>query len=62
MIQSYGRLKVYAAMGLLSFAMIVLGNPIGNNGTWFGSMIMVGLGLWIELSGYYEDEDEEQDS
>lgn len=61
MIQSYDRLKVYAAMGFLAFAMIVLGNPIGNNGTWFGAMVMIGLGLWIELSDYYEDEEEDQE-
>ncbi|MGL5286380.1 hypothetical protein SAMN05880558_109104 [Aeromonas sp. RU39B] len=61
MIQSYDRLKVYAAMGFLAFAMIVLGNPIGNSGTWFGAMVMIGLGLWIELSDYYEDEEEDQE-
>lgn len=32
---SYGRLQAYAGMGFLSFAMIVLGSPIGNTGTWF---------------------------
>ncbi|MDO2949244.1 hypothetical protein [Aeromonas simiae] len=61
MIQSYDRLKVYAAMGFLSLAMIVLGNPIGNSGTWFGAMVMIGLGLWIELSDYYDEDEEEQD-
>ena len=39
---SYGRLQAYAGMGFLSFAMIVLGSPIGNTGTWFGSMVMIG--------------------
>ena len=47
---SYGRLQAYAGMGFLAFAMIVMGSPIGNTGTWFGSMVMIGLGLWIELS------------
>jgi len=36
---SYGRLQAYAGMGFLSFAMIVMGSPIGNTGTWFGSMV-----------------------
>ena len=55
---SYGRLQAYAGMGFLSFAMIVLGSPIGNTGTWFGSMVMIGLGLWIELSDYYDEDDD----
>ena len=58
---SYGRLQAYAGMGFLSFAMIVLGSPIGNTGTWFGSMVMIGLGLWIELSDYYDEDEDEND-
>ena len=58
---SYGRLQTYAGMGFLSFSMIVLGSPIGNTGTWFGAMVMIGLGLWIELSDY-GDEDEDDHS
>lgn len=59
MIQSQGRLQAYAAMGFLAFSMIVLGSPIGNTGTWFGAMVMIGLGLWIELSDYYEDDEDD---
>ena len=58
---SYGRLQAYAGMGFLSFAMIVMGSPIGNTGTWFGSMVMVGLGLWIELRDYYDEDEDEND-
>ena len=58
---SYGRLQAYAGMGFLSFAMIVLGSPIGNTGTRFGSMVMIGLGLWIELSDYYDEDEDEND-
>jgi len=58
---SYSRLQAYAGMGFLSFAMIVLGSPIGNNGTWFGALVMVGLGLWIELSDYDEEDEDESD-
>lgn len=56
---SYGRLQAYAGMGFLSFAMIVTGSPIGNSSIWFGAMVMVGLGIWIELSDYYDDDEDE---
>ncbi|MGL5948628.1 MAG: hypothetical protein ACRCYV_06155 [Aeromonas sp.] len=52
------RIHAYAGMGLLAFSMIVLGSPIGNAATWFGSLIMVALGLWIELSDVYDEEDD----
>ncbi|KUE78273.1 hypothetical protein ATO46_11330 [Aeromonas schubertii] len=58
MIQSYDRLKVYAAMGFLAFSMLALGAPIGNAGTWFGALVMIGLGLWVEISDFDEDEDD----
>ncbi|MGL5030711.1 MAG: hypothetical protein ACRC8Q_13740 [Aeromonas sp.] len=58
---SYGRLQAYAGMGFLVFSMIVMGSPIGNNGTWFGALVMIGLGLWIELCDYYDDDEDEQD-
>jgi len=44
---SYGRLQAYAGMGFLSFAMIVMGSPIGK--------------LWIELSDYYDEDEDEND-
>ncbi len=60
MLQAYGRLQVYSMMGFFAFCMLALGNPIGTTGTWVGTLIMIGLGFWIELSEYYDDEEEDE--
>jgi predicted PurR-regulated permease PerM len=55
---SYGRLQAYVGMGVFSFAMIMMGSPFGNSGAWLGTMVMVILGIWIELSDDGEEEDD----
>ena len=52
------RVSVYASIGLISFLMLLAQSPISNPGTWIGALIMVCFGLWIEMSGIYDELDE----
>lgn len=59
MLGYWGRIKVYAAMAALAFALLVLESPIGSSGSsgiWLTAIVLCGIALWWELSDYPDAE------
>ncbi|MCE2596961.1 hypothetical protein K6Y31_19480 [Motilimonas cestriensis] len=62
MLQQMMRLNLYSGLGFFAFAMIVLNNPIGNTATWLTSLILIGIGFWIELGDDFQEDEDDQDN
>ncbi len=56
MLGYWGRIKVYAAMAALAFALLVLESPIGSSGIWLTAIVLCGRALGWELSDYPDAE------
>ncbi len=61
MIETRDRLGIYLTIGGTALLMLILGSPIGNTGVWIGTMLLIGMGCWVEMSNFEEEEDEDEE-
>lgn len=57
MIEMRERLGIYTSLGGVAILMLILDNPIGNTGVWIGTILLIALGCWVEMSNFDEEDD-----
>ena len=59
LLQANGRLKVYSSIAFVALVVMLTEIPIADTGTWLGILGIVAIAIWIELSDYLEDEEDD---